>query len=464
MEFHNEFVHFLTSMRREVENLQLGYKSKILNEISLFEVVGKCHGILQGLNSLWHGVIFKDRPNTQPDQLLYIVRCITFAVHILDPVSKQTSDYAGNRVLQWISKNGIFPERLLKFFAPPSATDETRLSDPVPVSVPVIEVIKGFSKWLGKQQPGAKKVLELQELGVEINELKLLSSNFIAPMKQLLQKYGITQEDTIPDILEQLIALSIESCPPFLPEKFHGEEVYKSCSQINLERKLADHGVWALLEQSDRSGRQLKKETIQNMRLLLDAQYGFLDAVRLFSKVQAFMEKNRLFLLERQSQSNLQELLALLLRRLNKLRTQMNDLYTAVAQNDRIVSVNGEDTALSHNKARKAILSALSEEGVLRSRLDILQADIERILRILTSTKFSERLKTQILEDWNSTVHCGEVRVEQHRLNMEKVNKTARESEMVEYVNIWNKISHHPPDNERSPSSLTTVVVEQTVG
>ena len=364
MKFHNEFVHFLTSMRREVENLQLGYKSKILNEISLFEVVGKCHGILQGLNSLWHEIIFKDRPNTQPDQLLYIVRCITFAVHILDPVSNnQTSDFAKNRVVQWISKNRIFSEEIIKFFNPAyvgnrvmewfsriflkpviqhfaPAQPPTKETNKGPNPVPVMEVIKGFSKWLGKQQPGAKKVLELQELGVEINELKLLSSNFIAPMKQLLQDYGVThqeteKENTISDILQQLIALSIESCPPFLPEKFHGEGVYKNCSKINLERKLADHKVWDLLKRSDREGRQLKNETISKMRDLLVAQYDFLDAVRLFSKVQAFVERNRLFLLERQAQNHLQELLILLLKRLGNLRTKMNDLYVAVSCNDR---------------------------------------------------------------------------------------------------------------------------------
>ena len=399
MLFHDEFIHYLTSLRREVENLLLGYKSKILNEISLFEVVGRCHGILQGANSLWHEILFKDKPHTQPEHLLYIVRCITFAVHILDPVQEERSVFH-NRISEWIIKHGILSNHIAE--------------NPYPV----IDLIKGFSKWLVKRQHSSTAITALQGIGVEANELDLLAKNFVKPMRKLFQDYKVPKkEDVIADILEQLIALSIESCLPFLPEDFHGQDVYQRCAELNLNRELLKSSVWDGLAETEAHGWQLKKPTIDKMKDLLKAQFGFLDAVRLFAKMQALLEKNRLFLLRPDSQSQLIDLLSFLQERLETLRTKMNDLYLAVNHNDRIVSVKNSDP-LSHNKARKSILSALTEEGVLRNRLDILQADIERIQRILTSTSFSERLKNQVMGDWKAIVSAG---VKEETLNKEEM-------------------------------------------
>ena len=419
MFFHNDFIQYLTSLRREAENLQLGYKSKILNEISLFEVVGKCHGILQGTNSLWHEILFKDSPNTQPDHLLYIVRCITFAVHILDTVGTEKGD-DHKRISNWIMKHGIL---------------ESEHNRDGPVSV--IGLITGFSKWLVKKQQSSAVVAALRGLGVEANELDLLAKNFVQPMRKLFEAYRVpNMENKIPQILEQLIALSIESCLPFLPEEFHGEDVYQSCAKLNLNRELLRNDlIWHQLSETEAHGRQLKKTTIGKMKELLKAEFGFLDAVRLFTKMQALLEKNRLFLLREDSQSQLKELLCFLEARLGTFRTKMNDLYVAVNNNDRIVTVNKSSDS-SHNKARKAILSTLSEEGVLRNRLDILQADIERIQRILASTRFSDRLKKQVMGDWSTIVNAGVVE-EEETLDLEA--KKLKEEEMKEEEELKQK-------------------------
>ena len=113
----------------------------------------------------------------------------------------------------------------------------------------------------------------------------------------------------------------------------------------------------------------------------------------------------------------------------------MNDLYVAVNNNDRIVTVNKSSDS-SHNKARKAILSTLSEEGVLRNRLDILQADIERIQRILASTRFSDRLKKQVMGDWSTIVNAGVVE-EEETLDLEA--KKLKEEEMKEEEELKQK-------------------------
>ena len=74
---------------------------------------------------------------------------------------------------------------------------------------------------------------------MEANELDLLAKNFVKPMRKLFQDYnGPNKEDVIADVLEQLIALSIESCLPFLPEDFHGQDVYQRCAELNLNREL----------------------------------------------------------------------------------------------------------------------------------------------------------------------------------------------------------------------------------
>ena len=69
----------------------------------------------------------------------------------------------------------------------------------------------------------------------------------------------------------------------------------------------------------------------------------------------------------------------------------MNELYLEVAHRDRIISV--VDSDVSHNQARRTILSSTAEEGVLRSRLDLLQSDIERIQQLLISKNDRKAIK-----------------------------------------------------------------------
>ena len=83
---------------------------------------------------------------------------------------------------------------------------------------------------------------------------------------------------------------------------------------------------------------------------------------------------------------------------------------------------------------------------MLRNRLEILQADVERILRILTSTNFSDRLKTQILEDWNSIFECG-------GYQQKKENMTESETDMVKCVDTWKKVCEDRNNQYYLPSS-----------
>ena len=368
-----QMVNFLTSLRREAEGLQNGYRLKALNQLSLYQVVGQCHGILQELNTLWHQILFQHKPQSDPDNLLYTVRCLTCALH----------DLAKAETL-WSALLNCFWETVKEH----NNSKNTQMIDiPSDVkSLRVLQLIKIFSALNSYERKSLLR--ELPKVGLDINELLLLNANFIDPIKEIFHEDEKTSE-----ILVHLIAISVESRPTAIPEQPEGPDLFDDCVKRN-EVNFDFFPSWELY--SDKKSQKfdaknfdiLKKETVEGMRELIFIEYGFLSALREFAYLQAIVDKNVILLICEKNRAVLKQKLKCLMDIGNDLEKQIHKLYSFVNSNDKMVLLKGANK--QHNMSRHFLLCALSDEGILQHRLKALVLEIQRIISLLHRTSGSE--------------------------------------------------------------------------
>ena len=372
----DEFMNFLTSMRREVEGLQRGYKSRMLNSLSLGDTVGQCYGILQELTTLWHQILFLDKPHTKPEDLMYVVRCVTSALN-------EFGD-SGN---------------LKKLLNMPREQQPS-----------VLELIGNFSTLTAKDRRAV--VEKLSGFGVEISEISQLSSGFIEPLTELIlsipkdanknkNKNKANTEVFVQSIILNLIALSVESLPPFLPERPQGVDFYKQCAQMNREKSFLHKGILKMLNPPDTNelSPRLKKVTIDNMEQLLAAHYDFLEATRDLATLHVLFERHRSMILNQGIQERLFNRLAEVSKTGSLLQEKLYKLYTTVNGEDRILGNLKDKDGSIHNSRRLVILQSLCEESVLQYRVKIMCQEVERVKFSLMATDFGKLFKDEFKED-----------------------------------------------------------------
>lgn len=397
------FFKFLDLLKSEVEDLQLGYQSKILNQLSLSDLIAQCHGILQGTNTLWFQLLYLDKPLSRRDQLLLLVR----------ELSKALDNHADF----WTQLPQIFREARISGGVPNIAG----LNAPY---CTVMDLIGLFAALSTEQREAV--LLKLPETYVGIKGfLQQLNQSFIEPLKEELR---FISDNATHAFLLNLIALSAESRPPFLRESSSNPprpSVKKQLSDLNDAQMQQSStslaftwGVWdCFADQLETSAgakkrtptrtptkSKFKPDTILLQRAMLSAEYGFLDAVRSVCALQELLASNKSLLLHSGIRSMLRKVLVSLRDREVALKNAIQRLYNHVNTQDKI---HPEEKDGDSNRRRQYILHALSEGKGLGHRSQYVKDEIDRTITILDSPEFTDRTRQSIETEVASVMYVS---------------------------------------------------------
>ncbi len=389
------FTDFLSLTKREVEALQFGYKSKMFNQLSLSELVAQSRGILQEMNILWHRILYLDKVQTEPVQLLHLVRSLSLVLED-DPAF-------WDDLSQIFNTAGCVMPRV------------AGLSQPYSSVIDLIVLIASVST-----EDRADVLSAIPASHVDIKEfLQQLDLHFMAPLAQELQ--------TIPDnaahaFLINLIALSTESRPPFLKEPQRNTQnlqrpsLQRQFSDLN-DAQLSSNGrpafgwsIWACFEDKpvmQTASRRvtptktpkkakLRAETIADQGALLRAEYVFLDALRSLCALEKLLDSNRNLLLHADVRKRLRKVLVFLGSKEDQLKLHIQKLYNDVNTTDKIDHREKDENA---NKRRQHMLHALSDSSKLVMRSNAVRDEINNVIRVLDSPEFSTRVRQELAED-----------------------------------------------------------------
>lgn len=360
------FFDFLALIKREVEELEEGYQSKILNQLDLNELVAQSQGVLQELNELWHQIIYFDKPETEAVCLLYLVRALSNALD--------------DRTDFWSKLPDIYKQARVAILAIPG------------LQKPYGTVMDLLGLFFYLNTGDREKILDaMKPVFPSIRRcLKNINKDFISSLA------GVETAQTKPAqaFLMNLIALSTESFPPFIqePQRESGQSTLQQqfanlntlqISQPNVQSSAAF--TWNILENfadnpenadtkstptkrtpSKKEKGSLSHQTLQHITGLIQSEYQFLDTLRIVYAFQGLLDSNKNLLLHKNVVGMVKKVLSTLERKTGGLIHDMQQLYNQVNIRDKI---NTEEKDEDSNHRRHYILDVLSDKkAMLRAR------------------------------------------------------------------------------------------------
>ena len=405
---HELFYQFLFLAKQEVEALQVGYKSKVLNQLSLDGVIVQSHLILQETNTLWFQLLYLDHPNARPENLVYLVRCLAAALE--NDASAATSE------------NPSFLTVLPRIFK----AAKLRLPSEFPLEnatvMDVIGVITGLP--VEHMEEVLKQIPQnYSEIKTYLEELKL---HFIKPLSKEVQ--ASTPHNAAQAFLLNLIALSIESRHP-RQRNTRNATMHKQCTAFNtlqlpgkeaqafnrwsIWHNFADPAPNTATTTSPPTKKtpprtqpkgKLQWQTIAKQSEALTAQYVFLDLFRSVCALQELLDTNENILLREDVRALLRKVLASFLESVNRRKTAVQQLYNAVNEQDK---TNREHKDQHSNLRRSYILRTTAEGSKLYKYSEALRDQIKTAIDMLDSHDFSAHLQQKLEEEVDNVVYAS---------------------------------------------------------
>ena len=404
------FVDFLRLVKREVEELQEGYQSKVLNQLNLSELIVQSHGILQTTNALWHRILYLDQPHTKPIQLLYTIRSLSNALD-------DHPDFWPTMMSKKDKKNNSFWPVI------------SGLNQPYSTVFDLVGLYTSLSTDKKKQMLSTMQELEIPL--VILKKLRELDEFFIEPL--------VTNLQTIDDnaghaFLMNLIAISTESHPPFLQEAvvpvvgrptLQQQVATLNNAQLAISNKPSAF-TWGFLDSLNEppktsttrtlptkyQKKRLTSQTVNGLHALLKAEYEFLDIVRSVCALQDMLENNRNILLRKTVRTMLKKVLYSLSQRETKLTTTLQALVAQVSTNDKI---DDQEKDADSNQRRQYIVEMVSDEKGLMFRLHFVKREIERAITVLDSSEFSKKIEQELIESVEAVAFASHAEFTQER-------------------------------------------------
>lgn len=406
---HELFYQFLFLAKQEVEALQFGYKSKVLNQLSLDGVIVQSYLILQETNTLWFQLLYLDHPNAGPENLVYLVRCLAVALE-----NDATNAVKENTPSFLTALPQIF--KAAKVNLPPEFPRENA------TVIDVIGVITGL--------PVEHMEEVLKQISQDYSEIKTylqeLDLHFIKPLSKEVQ--ASTPHNAAQAFLLNLIALSIESRHP-RQRNTRNATMHKQCTAFNtlqLPGKEAQAtNTWSIWHNfadpvpntatttslptkttppRTQPKRKLHWQTIAKQSEALTAQYVFLDLFRSVCALQELLDTNENILLREDVRALLRKVLASFLESANRRKTAVQQLYNVVNEQDK---TNGEHKDQHSNLRRSYILRTTAEGLKLDKYAEALRDQIKTAIDMLDSPDFSAHLQQKLEEEVDNVVYAS---------------------------------------------------------
>ena len=344
---------FLTLVKREFEELQEGYQSKILNQLDLNELITQSRGVLQELNELWHQLIYMEKPGTEGVCLVYLVRELS---NLLD-------DHPN------------FWKRLPLLYTNAELTIPTipELKQPYGTVMDLLGLF--FS--LNKKNREALLTQIKEEFPSIKRCLKQMNQDFV----ETLEAPESFKDSPAQTFLLALIAVSTESHEPFI------QEPQRDSGQTSLQRQFSNLNTlhisqqetqkltfkWDILDsfadapEDKRKATPSKKkglprfapQTLLAIKDMVRAEYEFLDILRTVSKFQELLDSNKNILLRKNVVAMVKKVLNTFQSKSANLIQAMESLYTQVDMVDKISPIEKDSTS---NLRRQFILETLSDK------------------------------------------------------------------------------------------------------
>lgn len=408
----DSFEAFIRLVKREVEELQEGHESKILNQLNLKELIAQSRGVLQVLNGLWHTILYLNRPSSSSVKLRYLVRSLS---NYLDDALSADPKF-------WTKISQIEQRKKKKV-----THTIPGLNTPLNTVIDLIGLVASLP--LDQQNPFLSTMEEQGIPGKICQILKQLIENFIQPLSSELTK---SKSNAAQAFLMNLISLSIESHPAFLQEaviKIPGKlQIQQQISVINSAYANAQPPVfsWHILHcfgedskpknstpSKSQAKRQLTTETIQHFLALLRAQYQFLLALRGVKELQDVLDANKNMLLNPNVRIMLKKSLSILQTQANTLDHTLRKLMTHVSTTDKIDDQEKDE----HANWRISYIQAIdSGKQGLSQRMDVVRDEFIRTTGIVDSPDFLKRLEQHLLDDIDEAVLTSQGNIEARAL------------------------------------------------
>lgn len=394
------FFDFLALIKREVEELEEGYQSKILNQLDLNELIAQSQGVLQELNELWHQIIYSGKPGTETVCLLYLVRALSNALD--------------DRTDFW--------SRL------PSIYQEARVVMPTVSGLqkPYGTVMDLLGLFFYSNIADREKILEAMKPDFPSIRrcLNNINKDFIFSLP------GTAQAKPAQAFLMNLIALSTESFPPFIqePQRESGQSTlqqqfaYLNTLQISQPNAQSSAFTWSILENfadkpentdtkatptkrtpSKKEKRSLSQETLQHIKGLIQAECQFLDTLRIVYAFQGLLESNKNLLLHKNVVGMVKKVLGTLERKTNSLMRDMQQLYNQVNMRDKI---NTDEKDEDSNLRRHCILDVLSDKKAML-RVKHTKELIDAAIEMVDSVEFSRSVERDLTNQVESIYYAS---------------------------------------------------------
>lgn len=402
------FDDFLRLVKREVEELQEGYQSKVLNQLDLNGLIAQSHGILQTSNAMWHRIFYLGKHHTKPLQLLYLIRSLSNALD-------DHPDFWQTFLSKKDSKNQPFWP-VIAGLNQPYCT--------------VFDLVGLFSSLVKNQKE--QMLATMQELDIPrviCDTLHQLDQFFIQPLEADLLAL---KENAGHAFLMNLIAISTESRTPFLQEAIvpvaGRPTLQQQVATLNNAQIVGSHTpafTWRFLDSLDESiktgasrtltkqrKKSLASQTVTELRLLLKAEYEFLDIVRSLGAFQDLLESNRNILLRKNVRNMLKKVLSSLSQREAKFTTTLQALVAQLNTHDKI---DGQEKTADSNQRREYILEMVNDNKGLKYRLRFVKSEIERAITVLDSSEFSKKIEQELIGNVEAVAFTSHAEFTQER-------------------------------------------------
>lgn len=381
----DEFHDFIRLVKREAEELQEGYQSKKLKQLNLVELIAQSHGILQALNSLWHQILYLEKPVTEPIQLLYSVRCLSNALDVHPTFWKDLANSYKKEKLPVIAG----------------------LNQPYST---VIDLIGLFASITSDQRVSMLSKMKKHGIAhIIIDTLDQLNQSFIESSPSAMT------ENVAQAFLMNLIAMSVESHPSFLQEavvSIPGIPTLQQQFSVINDAQILPTGqppifTWQFLDSladtrdssrtPTKQGKQkyLTSQTVASLKDLLKKQYEFLGALRSLSALYELLESNRNLLLQKNVRNMLKKVLSTLSTKESELTYAMDAIVAQVSAHDKFDDEEKDETS---NQRRQYILEMRAEKQGLMCRVQMVKRVIETAAEILDSPIFLKQSETELRE------------------------------------------------------------------
>lgn len=370
--FYEDIMAYLRMLRREVQELQEGYQSQLLNQLNLTDLIAQSQSTLQSLNATWHQVLFLEEEGkklfTSNENLLHLVRRLSNALDDQEDFWTSFGTFVNKQKWKFPEITGINKQLstvvdLIGVFATLSVTERETL-------------LKSLTK----------KYNEIHAVLHELNQY------FILPFADRLAGAG---KNPTQAYLLSLITMSIESHPPLLQETLLDtgnpslEQQFARITHAQIDADTVSDVGWTVFDVLG-----FKKET--KLRItdpssktgVIQIQSEFIEALRIVCSVRDLLNDNKNLLLLPETQSMLKRALKTLSDTHKKLMDKIRDLYAYVNQHD-------HEGTLAERK--QYIAHMLSEKKGLEHFAVAIKEQIDATMAVLDAPRFTQNVRQDIV-------------------------------------------------------------------